>query len=83
VLDVLTRIIFLPAHTHAHYCSVLTLRRFTDACVGPTWELDLLDVGHMQFLDRQNPLFAMFSASGPTPDTSVRAISKVGVSSSY
>jgi hypothetical protein len=32
---------------------------------------------HLQFLDKQLPLFAMFSNNGPTPDEVVREITQV------
>eukprot|EP00798_Chlamydomonas_sp_ICE-L_P010021 gene10021-7910_t len=53
-------------------------RRFTQMCYGPAWELELNGVGHLQFLDKQNPLFSLFSAAGSSPDAAVRAVSKVG-----
>ena len=53
-------------------------RRFLDSCSGPTWLVDIPS-GHMQFLDKQQALFSMFSASGPTPDATVRTISQVKV----
>jgi hypothetical protein len=49
------------------------------AAVGgaPAWEVVLSGAGHLQFLDRQAPLFSLFSTSGPTPDEDVRRVSQV------
>jgi len=56
-------------------------KRFTAAAAGggsPVWELVLRGSSHLQFLDKQQPLFALFSTNGPTPDEVVRQITQVG-----
>lgn len=45
----------------------------------PVWEVVLKGSSHLQFLDKQMPLFAMFSNSGPTPDEVVREVTQVGL----
>lgn len=55
-------------------------RRFTAAAAAgraPVWEVVLNGSNHLQFLDKQMPLFSMFSNSGPTPDATVREITQV------
>jgi hypothetical protein len=41
------------------------------------WEVVLKGSSHLQFLDKQQPLFALFSNNGPTPDEVVRQITQV------
>ena len=56
-------------------------RRFTAAAAAggsPVWELVLRGSSHLQFLDKQQPLFALFSNNGPTPDEVVRQVTQVG-----
>jgi hypothetical protein len=55
-------------------------RRFVAAAAAgraPVWEMVLKGSSHLQFLDKQQPLFALFSNSGPTPDEVVRQITQV------
>lgn len=55
-------------------------RRFVSAATtggSPVWEVVLKGSSHLQFLDKQLPLFAMFSNNGPTPDEVVREITQV------
>ena len=57
-------------------------RQFTSAAAGgtpqaPCWEVILRDAGHLQFLDKQLGLFAMFSQPGPVPDELVRRVTQV------
>lgn len=54
-------------------------KRFITACPGLCWSVDLQGAGHLQFLDMQVGLFAMFSKSGPTPDEAVRRVSKAAL----
>jgi hypothetical protein len=57
-------------------------KRFTAAAAAggaPVWELVLRGSAHLQFLDKQQPLFALFSNNGPTPDEVVRQITQVGM----
>ncbi|WIA38246.1 hypothetical protein OEZ86_001587 [Tetradesmus obliquus] len=52
-------------------------RRFVAAAAAgraPVWEVVLKGSSHLQFLDKQQPLFALFSNNGPTPDEVVRQI---------
>lgn len=52
-------------------------RRFVAAAAAgraPVWEVVLKGASHLQFLDKQQPLFALFSNNGPTPDEVVRQI---------
>eukprot|EP00775_Hariotina_reticulata_P004918 gene4918-5161_t len=54
-------------------------RRFVSAAAtggAPVWEVVLQGSSHLQFLDKQLPLFAMFSNNGPTPDEVVREITQ-------
>lgn len=44
----------------------------------PVWEVVLKGSSHLQFLDKQQPLFALFSSNGPTPDGVVRQVTQVG-----
>jgi hypothetical protein len=56
-------------------------KRFTSAAAAggsPVWEVVLRGSSHLQFLDKQQPLFALFSNNGPTPDETVRQITQVG-----
>eukprot|EP00879_Flechtneria_rotunda_P027797 GHRR01029796.1.p1 GENE.GHRR01029796.1~~GHRR01029796.1.p1 ORF type:complete len:271 (+),score=85.64 GHRR01029796.1:292-1104(+) len=43
------------------------------------WELVLKGSSHLQFLDKQLPLFAMFSNNGPTPDAIVRQVTQASM----
>jgi hypothetical protein len=58
-------------------------RQFTAAAAAagspqaPVWEVVLRDVGHLQFLDKQLGIFAMFSQPGPVPDELVRRVTQV------
>jgi hypothetical protein len=55
-------------------------RRFVAAAAAgrsPVWEVVLKGSSHLQFLDKQQPLFALFSNNGPTPDEVVRQITQV------
>lgn len=55
-------------------------KRFTGAAAAgnsPVWELVLRGSSHLQFLDKQQPLFALFSSNGPTPDEVVRQVTQV------
>lgn len=55
-------------------------RRFVAAAAAgraPVWEVVLKGASHLQFLDKQQPLFALFSNNGPTPDEVVRQIVQV------
>lgn len=55
-------------------------QRFTRAAIAggaAVWEVVVSGAGHLQFLDKQMGLFAMFSASGSTPDAVVRSITQV------
>lgn len=57
-------------------------KRFTAAAAGggsPVWELVLRGSSHLQFLDKQQPLFALFSTNGPTPDEVVRQITQTAI----
>uniref|UniRef100_A0A383VW28 ARMET C-terminal domain-containing protein n=1 Tax=Tetradesmus obliquus TaxID=3088 RepID=A0A383VW28_TETOB len=54
-------------------------RRFVAAAAAgraPVWEVVLRGSSHLQFLDKQQPLFALFSNNGPTPDEVVRQITQ-------
>jgi hypothetical protein len=55
-------------------------KRFTSAAAAggsPVWELVLKGSSHLQFLDKQQPIFALFSNNGPTSDEVVRQITQV------
>ena len=57
-------------------------KRFTAAAAAagsPVWELVLRGSAHLQFLDKQQPLFALFSNNGPTSDEVVRQITQVSM----
>eukprot|EP00878_Enallax_costatus_P023282 GHUV01024754.1.p1 GENE.GHUV01024754.1~~GHUV01024754.1.p1 ORF type:complete len:450 (+),score=105.64 GHUV01024754.1:136-1350(+) len=54
-------------------------RRFTAVAAAgraPVWEVVLKGSNHLQFLDKQMPLFSMFSTNGPTLDETVREITQ-------
>jgi len=53
-------------------------RRFDDACAGPSWLVELR-AGHLQFLDKHQAIFSFFAATGPLPDTAIRAVSKAAM----
>lgn len=55
-------------------------KRFTSAAAAggsPVWEVVLKGSSHLQFLDKQQPIFSLFSNSGPTSDEVVRQITQV------
>lgn len=57
-------------------------KRFTAAAAAggsPVWEVVLRGSSHLQFLDKQQPLFALFSNNGPTPDETVRQITQTAI----
>lgn len=46
-------------------------------CRGPTWEVDIGDAGHFQFLDQRSPLQRAVCPEGGVSEDSVRRVSQV------
>lgn len=61
----LLQVTFLTPHTMPH------CRR------GPTWEVDIGDAGHFQFLDQRSPLQRAVCPEGGVSEDAVRRVSQV------